>query len=276
MKVLSNKTIISADELGEWRSWRPAVLDGFNEKLTPVQLMTLSRQRRDELEASKSPAPSQQELDDSKQQTLSVEENHEVSTYPTAAELESIHQEAWQAGYDAGSESGRTEGYDQGLLAGREQGLAEVRAEQEARFSEAWQPLQQMAAQFANELSRVEHELSQDLLNLALALASRLVQMQIQTDSSVIAALLGSALNDLPATLGQARLRVNPADVAVAREFLSQETPETQWQWIEDPAIERGGCLIDTAALRLDLTLSSRLATLQQALGCSSNESEST
>ncbi|MBN3003226.1 flagellar assembly protein FliH [Chromobacterium alkanivorans] len=267
MKVSSSNPIIPGEELEGWSSWSPNALDGLSQKLTPVQLMELAQQRRRQKELEQAETAAEATPAEPEETADAAEGERVVSGYPTAAELEAIHQEAWQSGHEAGEEAGRAAGYQEGLTAGREQGLAEVRAEQEARFAAAWQPLQGLANELAQQISRFETELSADWLALALELAGQLSHGLARQSPLLIQELLREALDDLPATLAQARLRLNPADLEVAREFLAQETPETQWQWIEDPEVERGGCVIDTAALRLDLTMSTRIAAMRKALG---------
>ncbi|AXT47078.1 MULTISPECIES: flagellar assembly protein FliH [Chromobacterium] len=267
MKVSSSNPIIPGEELEGWSSWSPNALDGLTQRLTPVQLMELAQQRRRQQEQAQAESAVEPASAEGGEAAEAADGERAVSGYPTAAELEAIHQEAWQSGHEAGLEAGRAAGYQEGLTAGREQGLAEVRAEQEARFAEAWQPLQQLAEGLAQQISRFETELSADWLALALELAGQLSHGLARQNPLLIQELLREALDDLPATLAQARLRLNPADLEVAREFLAQETPETQWQWIEDPEVERGGCVIDTAALRLDLTMGTRIAAMRKALG---------
>ncbi|NHR07984.1 flagellar assembly protein FliH [Chromobacterium haemolyticum] len=267
MKVSSSNPIIPGEELEGWSAWSPNALDGLTQKLTPVQLMELAQQRRRQQEQAQAESAVEPVSTGVEEDAGAAEGERAVSGYPTAAELEAIHQEAWQSGHEAGQEAGRAAGYQEGLTAGREQGLAEVRVEQEARFASAWQPLQQLAEGLAQQISRFETELSADWLALALELAGQLSHGLARQNPLLIQELLREALEDLPATLAQARLRLNPADLEVAREFLAQETPETQWQWIEDPEVERGGCVIDTAALRLDLTMSTRIAAMRKALG---------
>jgi flagellar assembly protein FliH len=143
-----------------------------------------------------------------------------------------------------------------------------------AQFSQLWTPLQDLAASFAREVSRVEEELSGTLLALAMQLAERLAGEHLAQSDTAIIAQLRQVLGELPATMNQARLRVNPADLEAVRQFLQQETPETQWQWIEDPHIQRGGCIIDTAALQLDLRLASRLAALRSAMGLDAEQND--
>ncbi|VEB44079.1 flagellar assembly protein H [Chromobacterium violaceum] len=140
-------------------------------------------------------------------------------------------------------------------------------AEQLPKLEEAWQALRDMGGDFSGELARLEQELARDVLQLAWALAQKLLQQKLERDEQALLPLLQAALAELPSTLANARLRVNPADLAVAREFLQQETPETAWQWVEDAQVRRGGCVIDASSVRLDMTLETRLAAMSRALG---------
>ncbi|WP_434634202.1 FliH/SctL family protein [Chromobacterium sp. CV08] len=283
MKASSNNDpIIPGEQLESWSSWSPASLDGFTQALTPAQLVAMAQMRRpgaslaERIAAVESDAAPAAAMPLAEAEALAEQADEEAPAdegpalgYPTAAELEAIHQEAWQTGHDAGLEAGRAEGFEQGMQAGREQGSADARAELQPRLEQAWQALDGMASAFSAELSRVEAELADDVLRLAWRLAQKLAQQQLERDAQALLPLLRAALAELPATLASARLRVNPADLAAAREFLQQETPETAWQWIEDAAIRRGGCVIDTASIRLDITLETRMAALEKALGLS-------
>lgn len=252
MKASSSNSIIPGEQVTEWRAWSPASFHDANAAPSPSV----------EGEADEAaPAVESESLEpgDEPPRSASGEDDPAdeapASSYPTAAELEAIHQEAWQAGHEAG------------LAEGRLQGQAEALAEVSATFARHWEPLQSLADQFAEGLNRVEAELAHDILSFSVGLAERLVAAHLACDPCALESVLRQALADLPATLGQARLRVNPDDLEVARAFLQQETPETVWQWLADPSIARGGCVIDTAHLRLDLTLAARLDALKSALG---------
>ena len=279
----SSNPIIPGEELEGWTSWSPESLDGFTRALTPAQLVSMSQMRRPGASLAEKIAQAEAEpvsdiaapQSEAQEADLPPEEEEVPGlSYPTAAELEAIHQEAWQTGHDAGLDAGRAEGFEQGLQAGREQGMADVRAEQLPRMEDAWQGLCRMGGAFADELARVERELAGDVLQLAWQLAQQLLQQKLRQDDQALLPLLQSALAELPSTLANARLRVNPADLAAAREFLQQETPETVWQWIEDPAMARGGCVIDTASARLDMTLPTRLAAMSRALGLEADDGQ--
>jgi flagellar assembly protein FliH len=258
MKDLSNKAIIPADQLRDWHTWAPEELEKQKEEgfqgLTPEQVLALTA-ALGEPHSAVEPLPEPEDIDEGPPPPQ--------LGYPTAAELETIHQEAWQGGHDAGLAAGLDEGRVRGLEEGRAQGLEEARQ----RFSEAWQPLQSLAGEFSCGLNALENELAQSLLDLSVRLAERLVSAHLAADPAAIEPLLREALASLPATLAQGRLRVNPLDVEVARAFLGQERPETVWQWIEDPAVARGGCLLETPSLSQDLTLPSRMRALSRALG---------
>jgi len=261
-KALSNNPIIPGEQLDGWQSWTPAELTQNDGSFSPTQLAGLDALRR-HLEQAPTVADAERaasaSVDDVGEVSEPVTEPAATSGYPTASELEAIHQEAWQAGYDEGVQAGHAEGLAQGLQQGHDQAATQ--------FSQLWTPLQELSAGFARELGRVEEELAGSLLALAVQMAERLAGEQLLHSESAIIAQLRQVLNELPSTMSQARLRVNPADLDAVRQFLQQETPETQWQWIEDPHIQRGGCIIDTAALQLDLRLSARVAALRSAMG---------
>ncbi|TDR82932.1 FliH/SctL family protein [Paludibacterium purpuratum] len=266
MKDLSNKGIIPADELSDWQSWSMGELQSgkLGEQKSAQPFDGLTAAQVEALTASLAPAETPMSIEP-------LPEPDEIETappapqlgYPTAAELESIHQEAWQTGHDAGFAAGEAEGREWGQREGLAAGLAEA----QQRFTEAWAPLEQLATGFSDALHALETQLSGDVLALAVKLAERLVAAHLAADPRAIEPLLRQALAALPATLAQGRLRVNPLDLGVARAFLQQERPETVWQWIEDASVPRGGCLVETPSLSQDLTHPARLAAMSRALG---------
>lgn len=260
MKDLSSKGIISADRLDQWSRWTPGELEppaASLAGLTAAQIDALTVAAGLEVEGTSAEA-------------LPLPEEPEPPApqlgYPTAAELEAVHQEAWQGGYDAGLTAGHEEGYAKGLEQGQSEGLAQAREQ----FEACWAPLAELSAAFSESLQTLESGLAQDVLALAVKLSERLVAAHLAVDARAIEPLLREALAALPATLAQGRLRVNPQDLAVARSFLEQERPETVWQWVEDPEVARGGCLLETPSLRQDLTLPSRMQAISRALGLES------
>ncbi|MDN0074177.1 flagellar assembly protein FliH [Crenobacter sp. SG2303] len=260
MKASSNNTILNGATLPEsaWSPWRFADL-GEQPTLpaTPAPV------------GEEVPAGEPSVVEDVQAVEMIEEMAEPALNYPTAAELEAIHQEAWQAGYEAGHQAGLTAGQEAGEAVGHEAGMTAVRKQ----FAEAWEPLARLTESFEEEIARIEPVLASDVLQLALMLAGKLVGNEIATNPTVLEPLLRDALLALPPSLKAARLRVNPADLAVVRRFLEREAPQTVWQWVEDPLLERGGCLIDSDGARLDLTLARRREALAASLGLTSLES---
>jgi flagellar assembly protein FliH len=163
-KALSNNPIIPGEQLDGWQSWTPAELTQNDGSFSPNQLAGLDALRR---HLEQAPTVADAELGaEPVEATIADAEPATASGYPTASELEAIHQEAWQTGYDEGVQAGHAEGLAQGLQQGHDQAAGQ--------FAQLWTPLQEMSASFARELGRVEEELATSLLKLAMQMAERL------------------------------------------------------------------------------------------------------
>lgn len=120
------------------------------------------------------------------------------------------------------------------------------------------------------DLTRV-HDVEQQVLRLALALAEEIVGREIRTDDGLVVAAATRALSLAP-DRGPVLLRVNPADVAAVRAALDLETAETPAghlsstvQVMADPSIERAGAVAEVGPLRIDAQISSAIARIREA-----------
>ncbi|TCP15745.1 flagellar assembly protein FliH [Crenobacter luteus] len=253
---MSNKAgIIPGEALDAWSRWHPGEL--LPERAAPA----------DAVAAPATPEPGPAAVEPAAPEPHPEEPVEPPPAYPTAAELEAIHQEAWQAGHEAGYAEGLAAGHAQGLAEGREAGFAAARDEAAAAFAERFAPLAELGQRFESELARLEAELAPSLLKLAFELAAELTRVTVASRPDALRALLAEALADWREDLGRARVRVHPDDLATVRDFLETEAPATVWQWQEDATLERGGCVIDTRSVSLDLSLEARRAALAAALG---------
>lgn len=182
-----------------------------------------------------------------------------LSSYPTAAELEAIHQEAWQAGFEAGHAEGLDKGREEGKVAAHD----ELRPELQAELA----LLQALRTRLETSLTQLESDLAPQLLSLALECADRLVGAHVAACEDALEPLLTGALANLAGSLKQARLRVHPDDLIVARRVIEREAADASWQYIPDASVGRGGCLIDLPSGRIDLRLATRREALGEALG---------
>ncbi|RXZ44150.1 FliH/SctL family protein [Crenobacter cavernae] len=249
---MSNKAgIIPGDALEGWARWHPGELFPIAPEAEPAPEALAETIDGHDVAAER--------LEDDAEPPEPSEPVAPPPAYPTAAELEAIHQEAWQGGYDAG--------HAEGLTLGREEGREAAHAEATAAFAERFAPLSELGQRFEGELARVEAELAPSLLKLAFELASELSRVTVAANPDSLRNLLAEALADWREELARARVRVHPDDLSTVRAFLEAEAPATVWQWQEDAALERGGCVIDTRTVSLDLSMETRRAALAAALG---------
>ncbi|MDC7716097.1 FliH/SctL family protein [Vogesella sp. DC21W] len=250
---MSSNNIIPAESLGQWQSWRFGEIGA-----QPVPQPEAS------IAATEAPAEGVSALDMVEEEVVQAAEavQEEVlppPAYPTAAELEAIHQEAWQAGFEAGKE----EGLQQGQAEGAQQALADA-AQQ---FESYWAPLAELQQAMETQLQQLGAALSAEVLQLAVGFAEQIVSSKIVLDRNAVLPVLQAALDELGHSLLQARVRAHPEDMAVIQAFAQERFAAVSWQWVADEAVARGGCVVDTGSVKLDLTLPPRLAALRQALG---------
>ena len=113
------------------------------------------------------------------------------------------------------------------------------------------------------------HEARADVIRFAAALARKVVNRLVQADPSVIQDQLAQALM-LVAKPTSIEVVVHPADRALVEQVLpalAQQIAGCAHCAIrEDPSISAGGCVIATAAGRVDATIETQLARIAEAL----------
>lgn len=166
---------------------------------------------------------------------------------PTAGRIEEIQRQAYQEGF----ELGRREGL--------ESGRAEIR-EQAGRVAE-------IAEALSRPLAQLDDELVEELAGLALTIARHIIRREIRNDPGQVVAVVQQAAGELPAAARDIRLFLNPEDAALVREALSlPQEGERAWRIVEDPALTRGGCRIESETSRIDASVEQRLAAIAARL----------
>ncbi len=161
---------------------------------------------------------------------------------PTAEELEHLHQSAREEGYAAG--------YAEGLAQAREH------AERLKALGEAW----------ALALARFDEEVAEALTRLALDIASHVLRTALAVRPQLVTAAVKEAMAAVPHSAGHPRLLMHPDDAALVRSLLAHELEHGGWKLVEDPAVERGGCRVESAATSVDATLAGRWERVVAAL----------
>jgi len=178
---------------------------------------------------------------------------------PTAEELEAIRAAAREEGYAEGLEAGQAEGH----AAGYEEGLALGRAE----AAEELEHLRQLATTFGDAVTQADATISNDVLELALHLARGMVRTAFDVKPDLILPVVREAIDYLPNLQQPALLMLHPEDALLVKSSIGHELDKNGWRIVEDEAIARGGCRVDTASNQIDAQIASRWQRLTHALG---------
>jgi flagellar assembly protein FliH len=160
-------------------------------------------------------------------------------------------------------EQARLEGYDEGHGAGYADGLAIGRAEAAVELEH----LQAIALEFTGALAAADETIAADVLDLALHLAKSMLRNALEIKPELVIPVVREAIEYLPVLQQPAVLMLNPADVALVREAIGEELDKGGWRVVQDPAIARGGCKVDTATNQIDAQVATRWERLTHALG---------
>jgi flagellar assembly protein FliH len=167
----------------------------------------------------------------------------EPANHPTVSDLEALERQA----------------RDEGYAAGHAQGLAQAQAQGRERVAR----LEAICTQAARPLDALDAAVEQELAQLALLVARRVIAHELATRPELIVPAVRQAAAALPAATRELRVRLHPDDLALLREL---DAAEPHWQLVADPALERGDCLLESERSRLDARLETRLAAMVDAV----------
>lgn len=150
----------------------------------------------------------------------------------------------------------RTTSRREGEAAGRAAAQAEV------------QPVLQRLAAAIQEVSELPAKLRAqsegDLVRLAVAIAQRILQRELNVDPEVIAGLVRVGLEKVRMQ-DMMRVRVSPDHVATIKECLTR-SGGAHVEVIADPAQPRGGVIFETSRGKLDVSIGTQLQEIERGL----------
>jgi flagellar assembly protein FliH len=197
------------------------------------------------------------------------EEDEELVVKPlTAEDMEQLRQAAYDEGFAVGKEDGFSKGYGEGREQGQQDGLTQGVAEGkkqglaqgETELQEKLQQLTALLDQLQQPLANVDEQVQQQLLQLSLAMAQAVIGVEVKTNPQVILQALAEATAALPLDASQMLIKLNPADIAVIEQHYGKdELTQRGWQLRPEPAVEQGGCLVQSSRSSVDRSLTQRL-----------------
>ena len=148
--------------------------------------------------------------------------------------------------------------YEEGFASGQAEGLRRAEQETRARID----VLDQIIGTLNKPLKELDESVEQELLLLTLAAARLIVRREIKADPGRVIAAVREALGALPAAARHVRLHLHPVDAVLVREHLKPAEEEHSWKIVEDPALGRGGCLVQTDTSQIDASVDARLTAI--------------
>ena len=160
-------------------------------------------------------------------------------------------------------EEARAKGYAEGMAEGRAAGLAQGRADAAREVAS----LQALAQSLSQEVVRADEIISQDVMNLALDIAKAMLKTSLSVHPELVLPIVGEAIHYLPSLQQPAILFLNPGDVKIVKDHMSDELDKAGWRIAEDSHLQRGGCRIETATNQIDASAETRWKRIAEALG---------
>ena len=197
-----------------------------------------------------------------------------------AAIIDKARQET-EASSEVGHRQGYEAGFEEGQRAGPQAGRAEAFETARREFSEQQKSLIAACERMFGEINAARADwlasARQDLIELALAVARRVVYAVGQREREVVRANLEEAIR-LAGKHSEVTIRVNPEDAASARSFAdSLIDMKDQWEHVhvvEDPQVSPGGCRVQWGSGSVDAALETQLQRIESELGATAKVDE--
>lgn len=191
---------------------------------------------------------------------------------------EALHLEQMQQAHEAGFAEGLAQGREQGVAEGFTQGHGEASREWEKRLNdyqahqaqEAAQRLESVVAALDASLTEMQKQMAQEMLRLACDIARQVVRRELRSDPLLVEPVVREALGMLVADSRPAVVRLHPDDFVVFAEPRRAGFASAEVQWVADPSVAIGGCLVESGGMVIDGSLEKRWQKALAALGLES------
>lgn len=180
-------------------------------------------------------------------------------------------EEEMQQRIDQAVQQARQEAYQQGL----QQGQQETEQAWQARMADYQNNLGRETAQRLNEVLHaaqasaqgLSQQMASDLLQLAVDIARQVVRQELRCNPQALQPVVAEALDMLGAETKPALVRLNPEDFKQLEAHLRAALPHPKVEWLADPSVPAGGCLVESQGAQIDGSLARRWQRAVAALG---------
>ena len=174
---------------------------------------------------------------------------------PTQEEIAATFQHAKEEGYAAGYQKGNTTGYAEGKKA------AEIEVKTEIAH------LQALLSNLNQDLHKIDQQVADDLLDLAIALTKKMVTQALKLKPELIVPIVQEAIRNLPNVMQHPRLYLHPDDAKIVHLHLDDQLAQDNWSIREDEQLARGGCRIEANGSEIDASPEVRWQRILSTIG---------
>jgi flagellar assembly protein FliH len=156
------------------------------------------------------------------------------------------------------------EAYEKGFEQGQKDGLSLG----EKRVQETMGQMAALLRAMTGLKKQVYDEAEAELLQLSVEIARQIIRREVTTDPSVVTRAVRTAFKYL-GDQSHVRISVNPADMKEVQRLLpdlAQLHRLEGFELVEDAAVERGGCILETGFGRINGSIEDQLAMLKEEL----------
>ncbi|PLA73905.1 hypothetical protein CYQ88_08695 [Hydrogenovibrio sp. SC-1] len=147
-----------------------------------------------------------------------------------AETYEKAHAEGYEAGFIEGSEAGKKQAYEA------------VEAEAKQLLSEQVKSLQNLIESMGEPYQLISESVFESLSRLALEMAAKVVEVDIQLHQDWVLKALHEAIAKLPEDSEHLDIQVHPDDLAVIEKY--QQTEQKKWRISADSDLPKGSCRV--------------------------------
>jgi flagellar assembly protein FliH len=166
---------------------------------------------------------------------------------------------------------------DEAYAEGYSQGTSETALEWQRRMDayiaqqghEAAQRMQEVFQRLDASLGDMQQQMAQQVLDLACDIARQVVRQELSVNPNALEPVVREAVGMLVAEGRPATVRLNPSDMDAMEQSLRDQA-EKPVQWLADPAVPPGGCLVESAGMVIDGSLEKRWQRAISSLGLQS------
>ena len=150
---------------------------------------------------------------------------------------------------------------EQASKEGFEKGLEEAHS--------AVNDLKDSLEEFFEYKEELYNEISEDILDIALKVAEKIIKKEVQTDKSVLDAIVKDALKSLAKDENKIILKVNPTDVEYTKEIVPKLLSSGQFEakiYVNgDKEVDEGSAIIETSNGIIDANIETQLDLIKEA-----------